>query len=205
MIELDHLAVAGETLAEAQAHVEEALGVMLQPGGQHDVFFTHNALLGLDDGLYLEAIAINPDAPTPQRPRWFDLDRFAGAPRLTNWICRSDDLETSLAAGPDGWGDPVQLQRGSLRWRMAVPPTGILPYDNCAPALIQWQTNVHPAEVLKPTGIQLKRLTVAHPLAGSLRDALAGQLSDDRIAFETGEAGVHASFTTPHGPRELGG
>ncbi|NDV63644.1 VOC family protein, partial [Puniceicoccales bacterium CK1056] len=68
-------AIAGETLAEAQKHVEQNLGVALQPGGTHDVFATHNALLGLEDGLYLEAIATNPDAAQPQRPRWFDLDR----------------------------------------------------------------------------------------------------------------------------------
>jgi len=41
------------------------LGVPFQPGGRHDVFGTHNALLGLADGLYIEAIAIaiDPDAP----------------------------------------------------------------------------------------------------------------------------------------------
>ncbi len=83
---LDHIAVSGTTLPEAVAAVEEALGVRMQPGGEHAVFHTHNALLGLADGLYLEAIAINPDAPVPERPRWFDLDRFAGPARLTNWI-----------------------------------------------------------------------------------------------------------------------
>ena len=73
MIEFDHIAISGETLAEATEHVEAALGVSLQPGGEHAVFHTHNTLLGLEDGLYLEAIAINPNAPTPDRPaglRW---------------------------------------------------------------------------------------------------------------------------------------
>ena len=31
---LDHLAVAGETLEDASAHIEQALGVRLQPGRQ---------------------------------------------------------------------------------------------------------------------------------------------------------------------------
>lgn len=203
MIAFDHIAIAGVTLTEAQTHVEQALGVALQPGGAHDVFSTHNALLGLEDGLYLEAIAINPDAPAPKRPRWFDLDRFTGLPRLTNWICRTDDLEAELAAIPADLGHPVDLQRGDLRWRMAVPETGILPFENCAPALIQWQTQQHPATSLACSGVRLTRLTVRHPEGGILRAMVAHHLNDDRIAFETGPAGLGATFATPHGPREI--
>lgn len=203
MIALDHLAVAGETLAAARAKVEEALGVPLQPGGEHDVFFTHNALLGLEDGLYLEAIAINPEAPKPARPRWFDLDRFQGDARLTNWICRADDLEQALESLPDGMGEPVQLQRGDLRWRMAVPSSGILPFDNCAPAMIQWQTPDHPARSLAASGVRLRRLTVLHPQADALHKVLSKLLSDDRLRYETGGAGLEATFDTPHGARVL--
>ena len=203
MIEFDHIAVSGGTLAEARAHVEDALGVQMQPGGQHDVFFTHNALLGLEDGLYLEAIAINPDAPAPDRPRWFDLDRFSGPPRLTNWICRTGDLDEVLDGIPFDMGAPVALQRGDLRWSMAVPATGILPFDNCAPALIQWHTLPHPATLLQPSGIRLTRLTVRHPSVQSLSEALGKIMDDDRIKFETGAAGFEAVFATPHGERTL--
>lgn len=205
MIELDHLAIAGTTLAEARAFTEEALGVAMQPGGEHEVFSTHNALLGLADGLYLEAIAINPDAPRPERPRWFDLDRFAGPARLTNWICRTENLEAALASLPLDLGAPVRLQRGNLRWLMAVPETGILPFDNCAPALIEWQTTPHPARILKPSGLRLRRLTILHPQGEELRAALGAHLKDDRVAFETGEAGRAAAFDTPRGERIVEG
>ncbi|MBT6299218.1 MAG: VOC family protein, partial [Rhodobacteraceae bacterium] len=53
-MQFDHLAVSAYTLAEASDHIEQALGVALQDGGQHGVFGTHNRLLGLADGLYLE-------------------------------------------------------------------------------------------------------------------------------------------------------
>ena len=145
MVELDHLAVAGETLEAGRAHVEETLGVALQPGGAHARFSTHNMLLGLEDGLYLEVIAVDPQAPAPQTARWFDLDRFAGPPRLSNWICRCDRLESALALSPEGSGAPVDLERGDLRWRMAVPGDGILPFGGCFPALMQWQGAGHPA------------------------------------------------------------
>ena len=203
MIAFDHIAIAGETLEAARAHVEDALGVALQDGGAHDVFFTHNALLGLEAGLYLEAIAINPDAPKPDRPRWFDLDRFQGGPRLTNWICRTDDLARTLEKMPEGFGSPVALKRGDLRWQMAVPVDGILPFDNCAPALIEWQSKPHPAERLPHSGIALRRLTISHPQGDELNEALRTRMQDDRISIETGPAAMRADFETRHGPRSL--
>ncbi len=203
MMDLDHLAVAGATLAQAQGHVEDALGISLQVGGEHDVFYTHNALIGLEDGLYLEAIAINPDAETPERPRWFDLDRFSGAARLSNWICRTHTLEETMGLMPRGIGAPVALSRADLRWRMVVPEDGILPYDNMCPALIQWDAGVHPAKRLQASGCRLLRLTVSHPDAERLNATLAPLLNDDRIALETGAAGLQADFETPHGRRVL--
>ncbi|EEE36917.1 hypothetical protein RKLH11_752 [Rhodobacteraceae bacterium KLH11] len=197
---LDHLAVAGETLEEAAAHVEQALGVALQPGGKHAKFGTHNRLLGLRDGLYLEAIAIDPQAETPARTRWFDLDRFEGPPRLSNWICRVPDIDASLTLFPDGVGKPIDLDRGALRWRMAVPPNGRLPYDNLFPALIQWQGDLYPAQMLQESGCRLRRLVVTHPDALELANIL-GAL--EHVVFDTGPAALRAEFDTPHGPRVL--
>ncbi|NOE34793.1 MULTISPECIES: VOC family protein [unclassified Ruegeria] len=197
---LDHLAVAGETLEEASAHVEQALGVALQAGGKHEKFGTYNRLLGLKDGLYLEAISIDPDAPQPERTRWFDLDRFTGKPRLSNWICRVPDIEASLSVFPDGIGTPIDLTRGALRWRMAVPPTGRLPFDNLFPALIQWQGDLHPAQMLQDSGCRLRRLVVFHPDALTLAKHL-GAL--DWVVFDTGPAALRAEVDTPHGLRVL--
>ena len=202
-MELDHIAVSGMELAEATRHAEDVLGAVLQPGGEHAVFHTHNTLLGLEDGLYLEAIAINPGAPQPERPRWFDLDRFDRPPRLTNWICRCADLDATVAALPDGFGTPVSLQRGDLRWRMAVPDSGVLPFDNCAPALIEWEGTDHPAQRLKPSGCRLMSLEVHHPEAAALAALLAPQLANERIRFLPGEAGLRAVFETPAGARAL--
>ena len=202
-MEFDHIAVSAMTLAAATAHVEKVLGVSMQQGGEHAVFHTHNTLLGLEDGLYFEAIAINPDAPTPDRPRWFDLDRFSGPARLTNWICRCDDLDATLAALPAGFGEPVSLQRGDLRWRMAVPANGILPFDNCAPALIEWEGDVHPASLLPFSGVRLQNLYVTHPDAEALAGLLEPHLSDPRITFSRGPASLGADFMVGGGRRML--
>ena len=200
-MQLDHIAIAGETLEAAVAHVEEALGVPLLPGGKHVHFGTHNQLLGLADGLYLEAIAIDPNTPALDYPRWFDLDRFEGKPRLNNWICRSGDLEAELARLPKGAGRPVALQRGDLRWRMAVPETGILPLSGSFPALIQWDVDVLPGDILPASGVRLQRLEVAHQEALWLREVLG--LADPRVQFVPGDAALRATFDTPHGLREL--
>lgn len=199
-MELDHLAVAGDSLQEAVAHVEQALGVAMQSGGQHPVFGTHNCLLGLADGLYLEAIAIDPLAKPERSPCWFDLDRFSGLPRISNWICRCEDMPLQLDQIHAEVGQPLALTRGDLRWDMAVPDSGILPYDNMFPALIQWH-GAHPAPLLVQQGCRLERLVIAHPKAAALRLDLP--FTDDRLVYETGPAGFEACFATPHGRRVL--
>ena len=202
MLELDHLAVAAETLDEGREAVEHALGVSLQPGGQHVKFGTHNVLLGMEEGLYLEVIAVDPGAAPLPYPRWFDLDRFAGRPRPRIWICRTDNLDGVVADIP-GAGVPVALERGDLRWRMAVPEDGVLPFDNAFPAVIQWEGSAHPAARLAPSGCALRRLVIAHPEAVALQAALKGRLEDERVVVEPGEQAMRCEIDTPHGLRVL--
>lgn len=203
MLRLDHIAVAGETLREATQACEDALGVPLEPGGQHPHFGTHNTLLGLANGLYLEAIAIDPDAPPLAHARWFGLDDFKGAARLSNWICATDDLAGALERLPKGAGTPVALARGDLRWQMAVPASGQLPFHNMFPALIQWQGNAHPSARLAPSGCGLQSLVVTHPEAEILGALLRPLLADDRIVFKAGPPGLRAEIETPGGLRWL--
>lgn len=202
MLALDHLAVSAESLEAGADWVEMALGVPLAGGGKHPHMGTHNRLLSLGD-LYLEVIAIDPAAPRPAGPRWFDLDSFRGPPRLTNWICRTPDLDAALAAAPPGTGTATDLTRGDYRWRFAVPATGKLPFDDCHPALIQWQGELHPARALRDHGIRLTGLQITHPQAPALQAALKG-LTDPRVTFRLGPChALRASFDTPDGPRVL--
>jgi hypothetical protein len=203
MLTLDHLAISATSLDEGVAAVETALGVTLAPGGQHPHMATHNRLLSLGPDLYLEVIAADPAQPRPAWPRWFDLDRLKGPPRLTNWICRCDDIAAELALSPPGTGTPIALSRGDFRWQMAVPATGILPFDNAFPALIQWEGTAHPAPRLPDHGIRLTRFEIAHPEALALRAALRNRLHDPRIHITPGPQAMRATFATPHGDRHL--
>ena len=202
MMQLDHIAIAGESREDAKAHVEGLLGVSLQPGGQHAHFGTHNHLLGLAEGLYLEAISIDPDAPAPAYPRWFGLDQFNGPPRLSNWICQTADLETLVRDLPEA-GRIIALKRGALKWRMAVPDDGLLPFDGCFPALIQWDCVDHPSQMLTPSGCALETLTVSHPDVDRLQQRLAPYLDDARVHFEPGSPHLSARMTAPSGDKTL--
>ncbi|WP_428926036.1 VOC family protein [Marinibacterium sp. SX1] len=201
-MELDHIVVAGPMLEDATDMAEAALGVSFGPGGRHEVFGTHNRLLGLDDGVYIETIAIDPQAPPPGRARMFDLDAHEGPARLTNWVCRTRNLDDRIAQFP-GVGQAMAVTRGDLSWRMSVPEHGRLPFDNLCPALIQWQGDAHPSQRLAVSGCRLRRLIVQHPEAGDLQALLTARLVDPRVVFETGPAGMRAEIETPGGLRIL--
>jgi hypothetical protein len=201
-MEIDHLAVAGETLEAASAHVEAALGVTLAGGGRHARFGTWNRLLSLGEAEYLEAIAVDPEAAAPGVPRWFGLDALTGGPRLQAWIVRVADLDAAIAALPEA-GRAVALERGDLRWRMAVPEAGALPWEGVFPGLIEWQGPAHPAPRLPEAGCRLVALEVRHPQAGGLQARLAPHLADPRMRFVEGAPGLSAEIATPAGPRRL--
>jgi hypothetical protein len=196
--------VAAVSLEAGRAAVEAALGVRLSEVGHHPHMGTHNRLLGLGPGLYLEVIAIDPDAPAPAWPRWFDLDRFAGPPRITNWIARTHDLDAALAAAPAGAGQATALARGDFRWRIGIPATGILPFDDGFPALIEWTGSLHPAARLQDQGVRLRHFEVQTPDPAALAAVLPqGLAADPRIAVAAGPRGFRATFDTPAGPRVL--
>ena len=199
MIAFDHIAVVAATLEAGADHVRRGLRVEVGPGGTHALMGTHNRLCGLGDDQYLEVIAIDPDVAGPGRPRWFDLDRREGPPRIGNWIARTADLDTLVARYPQA-GRPVSFKRGNLRWRMALPDDGILPFDGCFPALIEWQS-APPS--FPETGMRLASLILHHPEAPRLADVLSGLIDDPRIRIETGPAALEAEIVTPGGMRRL--
>jgi len=194
MLTLDHLAVLGTSLEAAVAHTEATLGRAMGAGGQHVHFGTHNRLLGLDPELYLEAIAVDPAAPPLDHARWFGLDQFEGPARLDKWICRVPDMAAALEAFPQA-GAPVSLARGDLRWTMAVPEAGLLPFDGMFPALIQWHSPVPPGQSLPAGGLGFAGLTIRHPEASALAAALHPHLDDPRIRFAPGAPGMTADLT----------
>ena len=67
-----------------------------------------------------------------------------------------------------GMGVPISFARGPYLWQMGVPPDGKLPWEGAAPALIEWESALHPAERLPDRGCRLVGLTVEHPEAEAM-------------------------------------
>lgn len=210
MLIFDHLTVAALTLEQGVAHIERALGVVVPAGGDHAVMGTHNHLMRLGEGAFLEVIAPDP-AVTPQRPRWFGLDDPAmreslqNSPRLVGWVTRVTDLRRALSTINCARGEAVRVTRGELSWLISVPSDGSLPFDGAFPTLIEWPPGPHPSSRMADLDCRLRRLSIVHPEGARLAQALAPVFSDARVTISTGAAvQIRATIDTPGGPRELG-
>jgi hypothetical protein len=174
MIALDHIVIAAASLEEGAAWVAKTFGVRTQPGGKHARMGTHNRLLNLGGGTYLEIIAIDPEGEQPAQPRWFGLDsselqsQLAQGPALIHWVARSDDIERDAAQSPVPLGTIHPMERGDLRWRITIPADGHLPGDGLVPTLIQWDVDDHPAKRLPDSECRLISLHGWHPRYDSL-------------------------------------
>ena len=210
MATLDHLVLATHDLAQGAAWLEDHLGVVLSPGGVHASMGTHNRLLKLGPSLYLELIAIDPQAPAPSRPRWFALDtpqmraRLAERPRLIHWVARSADIVTESAACPEPLGQITPMRRGDFEWLITVPGDGHLPGGGLLPTLIEWRVPRHPAAALPEAGCALLKLEGFHPDVQPARTALAALGLEAALALHAGkEVELVAYVETPRGLREL--
>jgi hypothetical protein len=159
--------------------VEAHLGVRPGPGGRHESVGTHNMLLGLGPGCYLEVIAPDPDQPDPPHPRPFDLDSpsmrmmLEAEPRLVAWVARTPVLDAVVTRlGTHHAGDIRAMRRGKLSWRMAMPPQN-QDMSNLIPALIQWDDGKGAAKRVADSGVRLVALEAEHPELDALRNALA--------------------------------
>ena len=201
MSKIDHLVVAAQTLAEGVQYIADTLGVtMPQAGGKHPLMSTHNRLMNLGGGSYLEVIAIDPDAPDPGRPKWFDLDNFSGPPRLLTWVARVDQLE---AHADLGLGTVSKASRGNLEWLIAIPEDGRLHWGGAVPYLIGWGA-VHPTDSMPESGCRLEWLTInswQYVEVAEIWQRLG--LEDGRLECLDGESGLVALIEISSGLKQL--
>src|SRR5215471_17917151 len=105
--EFDHLVIGCKDLDQGSAWLAGTLGVEAQPGGKHPLMGTHNRLVRLGEGRFIELIAMDPGAPPPGRPRWFNLDtpqlqaRLSESPQLLTWVVRTDRIVEAVTRVPE--------------------------------------------------------------------------------------------------------
>ncbi|CAG4900231.1 VOC family protein [Paraburkholderia saeva] len=225
-LHLDHLVVTARTLDEGTQYVADALGVTPAGGGAHPLMRTHNRLLNLWGGVYLEVLAIDPEAHAQPaetaiapRPRLFALDapethaRLAGGPYLSHWVARVErpkNLPRWREQYPERIAPVVPMSRGDFAWSLTVPDDGAFPAwlgagDGIAPSLIQWDTALHPSAVLPEAEVALKSLKGFHPQPDLIREQLEWLGAAHLIALDTSldSARLVAEFETPAGLRSL--
>jgi hypothetical protein len=206
---IDHIVITAHSLTAGAEYVRQILGVTPQFGGEHQRMGTHNALLRLGEAMYLEVIAVNPDASRPDRRRWFELDRtHAGTvPGLATWVARTNDIRSAVVESRLTLGEIESMSRGEFNWLITIPADGSLLFGGIAPLLIQWLSETHSVDNLSDSGCSLNRLEGFHPDA----DKIAGMLNS--IGFK-GEFSVSplpaneqpylvAHIQTPGGVRQL--
>lgn len=192
---IDHVVVGAATLERGSAFVEALLGVPPGPGGVHPGAGTHNRLLGLGQGCYLEVIAPDPGQPAPALPRLFGLDgpelrrRLAEGPALIGWVARTEGLEALVDRLGEGCAGRIRpMSRGQLAWQLACPPADGA-FGSLMPAMIEWGPPGLPA-AMPSHGCALLGIGAEHPDPVALSAALEERGLRDAIGLLRGPRAV---------------
>jgi len=173
--ELDHLIWAVPDLDLGVQEMERRTGVRATYGGRHPGVGTHNSILDLGQGRYLEILA--PD-PTQNRFASFgSLVRDLEKPKLLSWAVRTRDIRALSEAAKDGGLRPgvvLSLSRrtpsgATLSWRLLQVEGHA--HGPLMPLFIEWRTQEHPSRQA-PQGCRLESLSIRSPQADELRGHL---------------------------------
>lgn len=204
---LDHLVYAVPDLQSGVEAFSERLGAAPAFGGRHASLGTHNAILPLVGGRYVELIAPDPSSPAPAGRRPFGLDDLS-APALVTWAAGTADIEADVERARDAGYDPgtvVELARETpegerLTWRLALRPDP--PGDGLVPFLIDWGSTPHPSGTREAV-CSLEGFTAVHPDPEPVREVL--RALDVSLDVEAGPAPrLRALVVGPEGRFELG-
>jgi hypothetical protein len=193
LLGIDHLVIVVNDLDAAAADYRR-LGFTVVPGGRHPVG-SHNVLVSLADGSYVEIIAFYREAPDHRW--WSPLQR---GERLVDYCLQTDDLkgdtEKFRAAGID-INDPVPWARTrpdgyELKWLLSLAQGR---HRGVAPFLIEDVTPRServPQEFAHQNGASgITRLVIAVADAAEVARAYENVLGRGRDAVE--DANLHAA------------
>eukprot|EP00438_Fugacium_kawagutii_P020668 Skav217591 [mRNA] locus=scaffold3512:86218:86874:- [translate_table: standard] len=207
---VDHLVWCVNSVAEGIEMFEGLTGVRPCIGGQHLGLGTHNALLSLGDGVYLEILALDPAQGI--EARWIGID-CPKKPCLATFCARADgglDAVAASAARKDyDIGQIKDYSRENtegktLRWRLAADhhTSGYdnLPFRGLVPFIVDWSVNplAHPSAI-SPKGCTLTELRAYHPKPDELRKVLDA-LNVKGVTVELGDTErLEAILDSPKG------
>jgi catechol 2,3-dioxygenase-like lactoylglutathione lyase family enzyme len=199
---VDHVVILVHDLAQAITNYE-ALGFTVVPGGEHTDGSTHNALIGFDDGTYLELLAFKREN---EQHRWWR--HVATGEGLIDFAVLPSDPDSDVAAarerglemvGPFA-GGRNRLDGVRLEWKTAFATAEETPFF-CG--------DVTPRELRVPGGEAVKHANGVVGIAEVVVAVQDAPLSAARYAALLGVepvlAGSFARFTLGSGAIELRG
>lgn len=169
-VRIDHVVLGVADLDRGIAEMERRTGVRAVRGGSHPGRGTHNALMSLGPGLYLEIIAPDPAQNTP--PQGFDM--LASLERLTpiGWAVATDDGPALRADLADMGLKPGALRPGARSLpgggTLAWVSFGLAEAPELAPFFIAWGQGARHPSATSPGGCRLGSLGLASPDAARL-------------------------------------
>lgn len=212
---VDHLLFAGPDLETLIAQLMHLSGVTPTTGGRHAGLGTHNALLGVEGGRYLELMAPDPNSPTGAFAAAID---DLGEPALHTYCAHVTNLDALCTRAQTVGLEAVQapgsrvLPDGTLlEWTLAFI-TGHS-YGGHFPFFIDWRGSKHPSTALTAE-LHLETLWLEHPDAAGLSELLhevAGfgsvgtGLSGELRPLAASSPRLRADLRGPHGYFCLGG
>lgn len=215
-MKLDHIAFVAQSLEQAQAYAAQRFGVTLPAGGKHPSMGTHNLVTRIAPGVFLEFIAIDPEAAPPNRARWFALDRLMRegaleeAPQLFGWVASVPDLARNASESPQH--ALLEVTRGDLRWHFFHRKDGEAEAGGCWPALIDWAGGQSPVDRMQDVGLRLHQFQLAHPEMAAIREKFhqlgwdaAGAENRSVELTDAARPGLTLVLDTPNGRVEIEG
>ena len=211
MLVLDHLSVIAPDLDEGVRHVRACLDLDVPFGQRHLGMGSHNHLLQLGGTVYLEIVALDPEAGPPEIARWFGLNDQAkvrrewdAGQRLRSWVARVDDMDRVLEGRQAVFGRKVALPPGKPSFDFAIPEDGSLPLDGAAPSLIDRRGIPRTMATIADLGARLRSVSLDHPDADAISARLQEIGVDPLLTIRPGaDFRYRARIETPAGMREL--
>lgn len=184
---LDHIVLGVPDLEIGIEHLARKLGATPTLGGRHRAAGTHNAILPLRGGHYLELIARDPSCPRPPHGVLWGLDELE-APRLITWAAATREIDAAVEHARQAGHDPgasFEVARDTpngerLTWRLTL--SGELAADGIVPFLIDWGSSPHPSTTSEAL-CSIEGFLAEHPDPQSVRamlNALGASLEVER-------------------------
>jgi glyoxalase-like protein len=200
--QVDHILLGIDDLARGMEQFEKLTGVRPLQGGKHPRG-THNALVSLGDGTYLEILAVQPDVTPPKE--YEDLKQLHTLTPI-GWAVSSKDstqlrnrlTSAGLAVTESSEGSRTTPAGTTLSWQTFRLKNE---FDE-APFFIVWSPqSTHPSTT-SPTGCKLQHWRVAGPHVKDL-EQLRSALDLRVDVAEANSTALQLSLQCPKGAIEL--